>query len=351
MSVEKIVTKQYRDKVNQAVSQFGGFSVLPEEGWIRTVRKAFGMSGTQLAKKLGVTKARVSKAELDEPAGSVTLKTMYSMAEAMDCKFVYAIVPEHSVEEVVKQRAMQRAQAQVAVASTHMALEAQSLSREQLNFETERIAAQIMEQMPPDLWNTSLMDYPDGATPLDPDEMEGLKFEHVATRQELDQLEQAAITEGISWLRKQKTPEVLSEAFVCELHRQLFGAVWTWAGTFRRTEKNIGVDPYQIAIRLRQLLDDVAYCVEHNSYAPKELAARFHHQLVYIHLFPNGNGRHARIMADALLTKLLSEPAIDWAGGYSLESMNERRSDYIAALRAADGHDFRALLKFVGVKH
>ncbi len=195
---------------------------------------------------------------------------------------------------------------------------------------------------------SNLVDYPDGATPLDPDELDGLKFKHVSTRGELDQLEQAGITEGLKWLDKQKNPDVLSEAFVLELHKRLFGSVWKWAGTFRRTEKNIGVDPIQVAIQLRQLLDDAKYWVEHGTYTPKELAARFHHKLVFIHPFPNGNGRHARIMADAVLTKLLNEPAIDWAGGSRLEAMNERRDQYIAALRAADGHDISALLEFVG---
>jgi Fic-DOC domain mobile mystery protein B len=191
------------------------------------------------------------------------------------------------------------------------------------------------------------MDYPDGATPFDPDEFEGLRFKHVSTRGELDQLEQAGVTDGMKWLAKQKNPDVLSEAFVCELHKRLFGRIWQWAGTFRRTEKNIGVDPFQIVIQLRQLLDDARYWVEYGTFLPKEMAARFHHRLVYIYPFPNGNGRHARIMADAVLTKLLNEPAIDWAGGYKLEAMNERRNEYIAALRAADGHDFSALLKFV----
>ena len=195
---------------------------------------------------------------------------------------------------------------------------------------------------------SNLVDYPDGATPLDPGELDGLKFKHVGTRGELDQLEQAGIIEGLKWLDKQKNPDVLSEAFVLDLHKRLFGSVWKWAGTFRRTEKNIGVDPIQVAIQLRQLLDDTKYWVEHGTYSPTELAARFHHKLVFIHPFSNGNGRHARIMADAVLTKLLNEPAIDWAGGYGLEAMNERREQYIGALRAADGHDFSALLEFVG---
>ncbi len=194
---------------------------------------------------------------------------------------------------------------------------------------------------------SGVMCYPEGATPLDPDEMEGLRFKHISTRGELDQLEQANIIEGMQWLAKQKAPDVLTEGFVRDLHKRLFGKVWKWAGQFRRTGKNIGVDPGQIAIQLRQLLDNAQYWVDNNTYLPKELAARFHHQLVYIHPFSNGNGRHARIMADAVLTKLMNESAIDWAGGHSLESMNQRRDQYIAALRAADRHDFRGLLVFV----
>jgi len=157
MSIDKIITKQYRDKVNQAVSQFGSFSMLPnngmpKEGWLRTVRMALGLSGTQLAKRLNVTKARVFKVERDEPQGGVTLRTMQSMAEAMDCQFVYAIVPESNVEDVIKARAIEKARAQVEAASTHMALEAQSLSQEQLEFEIERIAAEMMDKMPSDFW-------------------------------------------------------------------------------------------------------------------------------------------------------------------------------------------------------
>ena len=193
-----------------------------------------------------------------------------------------------------------------------------------------------------------IMDYPDGATPLDPDEMDGLRFKHVSTRGELDQLEQANIDKGLQWVKKQKNPDVLTEDFVCELHKKLFGKVWKWAGSFRRTEKNIGIDPVQISIQLRQLLDDARYWVESGTYPPMELAARFHHKLVYIHPFSNGTGRHSRVMADAVLTKLLDEPAIDWAGGKKLEQMNERRELYIKALRLADAHDYSALLEFVG---
>lgn len=197
---------------------------------------------------------------------------------------------------------------------------------------------------------SDLMHYPDGATPLDPDEITGLRHKHITTRGELDELEQANIDEGLQWLKKQNNVDVLTESFVRKLHKKLFGKVWLWAGLFRKTEKNIGIDPIQIAVQLKQLLDNANYWVKHDTYPPKELAARFHHQLVYIHPFPNGNGRLSRIMADALLTKVLNKPAIDWADGYKLEKMNERRNQYIAALRKADGHDFIDLLKFVGAK-
>jgi len=195
----------------------------------------------------------------------------------------------------------------------------------------------------------NMVDYPDGATPLSPDEMEGLRFSHVSTRSELDQLEQANIVEGMNWLKKQKNPDVVTERFLCELHKRLFGKVWVWGGVFRTTEKNLGVAPTHVAVKVRLLLEDVRYWIDNRTYPPKELAARFHHRLVLIHPFPNGNGRHARIMADALLTKVMGEPPIDWAGGHRLETMNKRREHYISALRAADNHDYRELLKFVGV--
>ncbi len=188
---------------------------------------------------------------------------------------------------------------------------------------------------------------PDGATPLEPDEMEGLIFKQVTTRAELNELEHANILEGMHWLNKNTKIDILNEGFILELHKQLFGKVWSWGGSFRRTEKNIGIDPLQVPIQLRQLLDDTRYWLEQNTYKPKELAARFHHKLVYIHLFPNGNGRHARIMADSILIKLMHEPAIDWSGGLNLDLMSQRRKQYIDALRSADKHDFKKLIKFV----
>ncbi len=186
----------------------------------------------------------------------------------------------------------------------------------------------------------------EGRPSLDPEEREGLKFKHVTTRGELDHLEQANIEEGLRWLARRRNPDILNEAFVRDLHKHLFGQVWTWAGKFRRTEKNIGIDPRNIAVALRELLDDAKYWVEHKTYPPLEICLRFHHRLVLIHPFANGNGRHARIMADALSTKVLGEELIDWAGAHDLHSMNVRRAEYIRALQLADEGDLSMLLKF-----
>jgi len=193
------------------------------------------------------------------------------------------------------------------------------------------------------------IEYPEGATPLDPDEMEGLRFKHVTTRGQLDHLEQGNIEAGIIWLQRHKSTDIINETFVRELHKRLFGDVWTWAGTFRQTEKNIGVDPLQIAVQLRTVLDDTNYWIENTTYEPLEMAVRFHHRLVYVHPFPNGNGRHARIMADALLTKILQQEPVDWAGGYDLQAMNERREQYIHALRDADRGDIEPLMRLVSI--
>jgi Fic-DOC domain mobile mystery protein B len=190
--------------------------------------------------------------------------------------------------------------------------------------------------------------YIDGQTPLDPEDLEGIKYPHVMTRSELDQLEQANIEEGLRWLARQRSSDLLSDDFARKLHRKLFGEVWSWAGTYRQTEKNIGIDPLQIAVQLRTLLDDARFWAEHGAYPPVEAAVRFHHRLVAIHPFANGNGRFSRIMADAYLEDVLEADPIDWGGGYDLQAMNERREQYIAALRAADAGDYSLLFEFVG---
>lgn len=191
------------------------------------------------------------------------------------------------------------------------------------------------------------LDYPEGATPLDPNELGGLKHKHITTQAELDELEQANIASGLRWLTRMRR-DVLTDAFAVELHRRLFGEVWNWAGGFRRTGKNIGVDPAQIAVQLRGVMEDARYWADNGVYRPVEMAARLHHRLVWVHPFTNGNGRHARIMADVVLDRIYGCAPIDWTAGADLQRMNERRTVYVAALKAADNHDFAPLLAFVG---
>ena len=152
MGIDSVVAKQYRNKVNQAYTRFGDF-LMPPKGWLRTVRNALGMTGEQLAKRLGVTKARISKAEQAELTGGITLKSMQSMASAMDCRFVYAVIPIQEIEEIIKDRAVFKAKEQIKAASTQMALEAQSLNDEQLAYAVDQLASEIVEKMPSDLWN------------------------------------------------------------------------------------------------------------------------------------------------------------------------------------------------------
>lgn len=129
-----------------------------------------------------------------------------------------------------------------------------------------------------------------------------------------------------------------------DLHRRMFGRVWRWAGKPRTTERNIGIDAYRIGMELRQLLDDARYWVSHETYSPDELALRFHHRLVQIHPFPNGNGRHARLAADLLAVRL-GQPRFTWGSTNLVEAHATRRA-YIDALRAADGHDLGLLFAF-----
>jgi Fic-DOC domain mobile mystery protein B len=189
-------------------------------------------------------------------------------------------------------------------------------------------------------------DEQDGQTPLDPDEKAGLIPRHIETKGALNDWEQENILQATKWLRRSKIPEVLSESFCRDLHRRMFNKTWKWAGTFRKSDKNIGCDWTLVAVKLNQLLGNARYWVENETFAPAELAARFHHALVWIHPFPNGNGRHSRMMTDVLL-KQLGRPAFSWGSGANLVSANAVRARYLTALRAADNNDFTDLLAFV----
>lgn len=191
-----------------------------------------------------------------------------------------------------------------------------------------------------------IFDTPEGATPLDPDETDGLLLSHITTRAELDRWEQDNIAEAERWAFRRTHPDILTDGFVRRLHKRMFGNVWRWAGTYRKTGKNIGIDAWQIAMATRTLCDDCAVWIEHDVYPSDEIAVRFHHRLTAIHPFANGNGRHARLMTDILLVQLLKQPRCTWGSG-NLVNPGDCRQQYISALRAADRFDFGPLLAFI----
>lgn len=184
----------------------------------------------------------------------------------------------------------------------------------------------------------------DGQTPLSEEEREGLIPSYITLRAELNEAEQANILAAEEWAFK-RARNVLDIDFLKELHKRMFGRVWIWAGTSRTTGKNIGVDAYRIRTDLQELINDGTYWIENGTYEPDEIAARFHHRLVCIHPYPNGNGRHARLATDLLL-RALDQPRFTW-GSQNLTDPGQTRTLYIEALRAADNHDYGLLLAFV----
>lgn len=195
---------------------------------------------------------------------------------------------------------------------------------------------------------TTLFQEPSDATPLTPVEREGLLQNWIAHREELNEAEQENIVAGSVWARRRASrvelTEILTDDFVKELHRRMFADVWRWAGVYRTTERNLGIAPNLISQRVPQHLDDVRYWIEHATYEPDEIAVRLHHGLVQIHPFPNGNGRHTRLMAD-LVVERMGGRAFTWGGG-ELADAGDLRERYIAALRRADQHAIEPLILF-----
>jgi Fic-DOC domain mobile mystery protein B len=188
-------------------------------------------------------------------------------------------------------------------------------------------------------------EYAPGATPLDPDEAAGLVPKHITHQGDLNAWEQANIFQADRWAARQTKRDLLDEGFVRDLHRQMFDKTWLWAGTFRKSNKNIGVDKLQIPVAIKSLLDDALYWVKHQTMSPEAIAIHFKHRLVSIHCFANGNGRHSRLMADLIISKLYNQPEFTWGSVSSMEATLQR-NQYLSALREADKGDISLLLNF-----
>lgn len=194
------------------------------------------------------------------------------------------------------------------------------------------------------------IEYIEGQTPLDEDEKEGLLIKSITTRGELDEFEQFNIEKAIEWTlgKKWNSNYILSEVFVKELHRKMFSEVWSWAGEYRKTNKNIGVDKHKIGISLKQLIDDSKYWLENKTYSNDEMAIRFKLRIVQIHCFPNGNGRHSRLIADIIVNHVFGKPIFTWSSA-NLNKKGEARSNYMKAIKAGDNGDIKPLLEFARI--
>ena len=194
---------------------------------------------------------------------------------------------------------------------------------------------------------TDLFQEPEDATPLEAEEREQLLQSWITNRADLNLAEEENIIDGAAWARRRrrrKPADMLTTDFAIMLHKAMFGDVWKWAGNYRTTPRNIRIDAYRIGTDVAQLMADVRYWMDNTTYPADEIALRFHHQLVVIHPFPNGNGRHSRLMADLLIERLRGAP-FSWGGG-SLADTGGLRRRYVSALRAADDHDMGPLLAF-----
>jgi Fic-DOC domain mobile mystery protein B len=184
-----------------------------------------------------------------------------------------------------------------------------------------------------------------GNTPLSPEELADL-IPNLATKQELNEWERENILRGREWAVGDRTSptDMVSDEYVRKLHKKMFDETWKWAGDYRHTEKSIGVSVHEIRERLMALFGDTRYWIENGTYLPDEITVRFHQRLVFIHPFPNGNGRHARLIADIIAMKL-GRSAFTW-GSANLVTKGEARTTYLEAIRAADDGDIQPLLNF-----
>lgn len=189
--------------------------------------------------------------------------------------------------------------------------------------------------------------YKDGQTPLDEEEKEGIKIKSITTQEELDEFEQLNIEKAVEWTihTRLKPEKILTEKFIKDLHRRMYGDVWKWAGEYRKTDKNIGVKWTQIQIELKNLMDDTKYWIDNKTYPPEEIAIRFKHRIVAIHCFANGNGRHSRIMADIIIESVFGKETFSWHQSNMVKA-DEKRKEYIKALKAADKGNIKPLMKF-----
>jgi Fic-DOC domain mobile mystery protein B len=195
---------------------------------------------------------------------------------------------------------------------------------------------------------TDLLQEPEGATLVPVDQRDRLLQSWITNRKDLNEAERDNIVKGAAWApsRRGRNPaDIATPDFAVKLHRRMFGDVWGWAGEYRKTETNIGIAPHLIQVHTPTMFDDVRYRIKEKNFPPDEIAVYMHNRLTFIHLFTNGNGRHARLMADLLIERMGGK-AFSWGGGIPSTGGEELRAKYSAAQKVADNHDIAPLLAF-----
>jgi len=184
----------------------------------------------------------------------------------------------------------------------------------------------------------------EGETPLD--DISGLKIKNISTRAELDVVEADNIldaylsyTMNVEQLEKVK----FDTTFLQQLHIDMFGNVWSWAGDFRTTQTSIGIEAVNIRQALYRLMDDLKFW--ENEWDYRDTATRLHYSLVKIHPFLNGNGRCGRLFTDLWLLSQGKE-MLEWGNG-DINMENETRKEYILALQSVDNGDYEKLKQFM----
>lgn len=191
------------------------------------------------------------------------------------------------------------------------------------------------------------LNYIPNQTPISEEENEGLLIKTISTRSELDEFEQQNIESAVEWTLRQNfnSNKILTNNFMLEVHKRMFNRTWKWAGTIRKTNKNIGVEKFQITQELKKLFDDCKYWIENDTFLSDKIAIMFKHRLVSIHPFPNGNGRHSRLCADILISHVFKEKVFSW-GALNLTKPGESRKLYLEAIHAADQGNIEPLIVF-----
>ncbi len=192
-----------------------------------------------------------------------------------------------------------------------------------------------------------VLKYKKGQTPLNEEEKDGLLIKTITLQKELDEFEQLNIEKAVEWTIQAnlKQDRILSEKFIKDLHKKMYGDVWKWAGEFRKSEKNIGIKWTQIGIELKTLIDDTKYWIENKTYPPEEIAIRFKHRIVQIHCFPNGNGRHSRMIADIIVESIFGKEVFSWNKSNMVKA-DKTRDKYIITLKEADNGNIKSLIEF-----